>query len=708
VSYPQRTGTAGALALLLAFGVSCGEKPPPLDLAGPVADWPAYGGDPGGRRWSPLDQIHRGNVEHLEVAWTYRHGDVSDGSDGTTRTSFQATPLVIGNALYFCTGRNRVIALDPETGRELWTFDPEVRLTRLGGPYPRVCRGVEHWRDPERADDEVCAARIFTGTLDSELIALDAATGRPCPDFGSGGRVALREGVGVEEPWEYYPTSPPLAVGDVVVAGALVADNLRVDAPAGVVRGFDARTGVLRWAWDPVPPGWTGSLGGKRGGDAGSGFTRGTPNVWSILSADPERGLVFVPTGNASPDYFGGERSGLEHYASSVVALDAATGGVAWRFQTVRHDLWDYDVAPQPLLAELPVAGRSVPAVVQGTKMGLVFLLHRETGEPLFGVEERPVPRTDVPGETTAPTQPFPSHVPPLHPLSLEPEDAFGFTPWDRGACRELLERYRTEGIYTPPSLEGSVHFPGPAGGPNWGSAALDPRRHVLYVNQSRIPLVVKLLPREEYESLPEDERTATYPNDMYPMEGTPYAVLRGPLLSPLGAPCNPPPWGTLSAVDLARGEVLWEVPLGTSRDQAPFPVWWLQGAVGAPNLGGPIATAGGLVFIGATTEKTFRAFDADTGEVLWQARLPYTANSTPATYRVGRDGRQLVVVAAGGHGWSEPGDALVAFALPGDLGSMGDVGGSAASAGAAGGGAGNADGAAGDGAGAADPSAAP
>jgi quinoprotein glucose dehydrogenase len=293
----------------------------------------------------------------------------------------------------------------------------------------------------------------------------------------------------------------------------------------------------------------------------------------------------------------------------------------------------------------------------------MVFLLDRESGVPLFPVEERPVPQTDIEGETTSPTQPFPTHVPPLHPQTLTPDDAFGFTPWDRGACRDLIAKHRSEGIYTPPSLEGSIHFPGPAGGANWGGVSLDPERRILYVNQSRMPLVVTLLPRAEYDALP--DKSVEYPNDMYPMDGTPYAVVRGPLLSPLGAPCNAPPWGTLSAVDLVKGKILWEVPLGTSRDQAPFPVWWLQGDVGAPNLGGSIATAGGLVFIGATTEKAFRAFDTETGAEIWQARLPYTANATPITYRLREESRQFVVVPAGGHGWSEPGDAVLAFALP-------------------------------------------
>lgn len=648
---PPRSRALRALALLAALLPACGGELPPLDASGPTADWPAWGGDPGGLRWSPLDQIDRDNVGRLEVAWTYRHGDVSDGRGERTRSSFNATPVVTGDGLTFCTGFNRVITLDPETGTERWSFDPELRLQRLQGPYPLVCRGVAHWVDPApAAAGRACAHRIFTGTIDSELVALDAATGRPCADFGATGRVALREGIEAE-PWEYYVTSPPLAVGDVVVVGALVADNQRTDAPAGVVRAFDARTGALRWAWDPVPPGW------RRG--AGERWTAGTPNVWSAMSADPGRGLVFVPTGNAAPDYYGGERRGLDRYSSSVVALDAATGALRWHYQTVHHDHWDYDVPAQPTLFRIDGVGGGRPGVAQITKMGHLFLLDRETGVPLYPVEERPVPQGGVAGDVLAPTQPFPTHPAPLHPATLTPDDAWGFTPWDRSRCRALIAGMRSEGIFTPPGLEPTIQFPGNAGGPNWGGVSIDPERGVLFVNSMRVPSVVQLVPRAAFDEL--DPAAVAYPEMLAPMRGTPYGLRVGPLLGPLGAPCNPPPWGVLQAVDLKSGRLLWESTLGTTRDQAPFPLWL---PLGAPNLGGSIATAGGLVFIGATTDKFLRAFDAESGRELWRARLPYTANATPATYRLRRDGRQFVVVAAGGHGWSEPGDTLVAFAL--------------------------------------------
>ena len=642
-----------SLGWLVVLGLACG--PTPVDFSGPVAGWPEYGGDKGGLRYSPLTQITPENVADLEVAWVHRSGDVSDGSDGSTRTSFNATPLVVGDTLYYCTAYNRVIALDAESGEERWAFDPEQRLTKLVGPYPRTCRGIAFWSSGAAG---ICAERIYTGTLDSQLIAIDAKTGRACPDFGVDGRVALREGIGEAPPWEYYVTSPPLVLRDVVVVGALVADNLRSDAPSGVVRAFDVRSGALRWAWDPVPPNWRAAREEAAGADRS--YTPGTANVWSILSGDEERGLVFVPTGNASPDYFGGNRQGLDFYSSSTVALDARDGAVVWRFQTVHNDLWDYDVAPQPTLYDFPAAGGRVPAVVQATKMGHVFLLDRESGKPLFPVEERPVPQGGVPGERLSPTQPFPTHLPPLHPYTLTPEQAFGFTPWDRRQCADTIAGLRSDGLFTPPSLEGSVHYPFSAGGANWGGVSIDPEAGHLFVNTMRLASVVTLIPRAEYEAM--DKSAFGYPIELYAQEGAPYAVVRAPLFSPLGAPCSPPPWGLLTALDLASGEILWETTLGTTRDQAPFPIWL---KLGAPNLGGPIVTAGGVVLIGATTDKFLRAFDARSGAEIWTRRLPFTANATPITYRIRRDGRQYVVVAAGGHGWSEPGDALMAFALP-------------------------------------------
>jgi len=492
------------------------------------------------------------------------------------------------------------------------------------------------------------------------LIALDAKTGEVCPDFGKGGRVSLREGIGEAPPWEYYPTSPPIVVGDVVVVGALVADQLRLDAPSGVVRAFDLETGVLRWAWDPVPPGWWEKR--SPGGEAGEErFQAGTPNVWAPMSGDEARRLVFVPTGNPSPDSFGGLRGGSDFYGSSTVALDADSGEVVWHYQFVHNDLWDYDTPAQPALFQVPGVGRGRPALAQATKMGHIFLLDRETGEPLYPVEERPVPQAGaVPGEILSPTQPFPTHPPPLHAATLGPDDAWGFTPIDEAFCRDLIAGFRSEGIFTPPSLEGSIQYPGSAGGANWGGVSIDPVRGLLFVNQNHLAMAQQLIPRAEFAKL--DPASAVYPDELYPMAGTPYGLKRISLLSNFGAPCIRPPWGSLTAVDLASGEVLWTAALGSTRDQAPFPLWL---ELGTPNAGGSIVTASGLLFIGATTDKFLRAFSAETGEELWRGRLPFTANATPMTYRLSPSGRQFVVVAAGGHGWSESGDAVVAYALP-------------------------------------------
>ncbi len=628
---------------------------------GPEAAWPHYGGDRGGMRYTPASQITPENVNDLEIAWTYHSGDVSDGSDGHSKTSFNATPLLVDDTVVFCTPMNRVIAVDAESGEERWVFDPVQRQTKLPDPHSRVCRGVAYW-EAESATERaaVCGRRIFTATLDSELIGIDAVTGRACQAFGRDGRVDLREGIQDAEPWEYYSTSPPVTVNDVVALGALVYDNKRIDAPPGVIRGYDARTGALQWSFDAVPPGYSGP------GPAGGGrYVRGTANAWSLLSADEELDLVFVPTGNAAVDYFAATRQGLDDYSSSVLALHGRSGELAWSFQMVRVDVWDFDTASQPVLFDHEIEGRVVPALAQATKMGHVFLLDRRTGEPLYGRREIRVRTDGVAGEVLSPTQPVPSYIEPLHPTQLTPEDAFGFTFWDRGRCAEAIASYRYDGMFTPPTEGGSIQYPQNAGGINWGSVTIDPERGLLFTNMMRMAAVIQLLPRAEYDALP--DKTSHWPYQLVPMHGTPYAARIFPLLSPFGAPCSPPPWGSLVAVDLATGRRVWDVPLGTIRDQAPFPVWLVPGwrELGSPNMGGSVATASGLVFIGATTDRFVRAFDADTGSELWKFRLPYTANATPMSYRLGPDGRQFVVVAVGGHAWSDSGDALIAFALP-------------------------------------------
>ncbi|MHA7838386.1 MAG: pyrroloquinoline quinone-dependent dehydrogenase [bacterium] len=639
---------------LLGLGTGCSQEEPPA--SGPTAGWPRYGMDDGGRRHSPLDQITPENVDRLEVAWEYRTGDILDGSESFAPTTFQTTPILVDETLFFCSPFNRVIALDAETGEERWTHDPE---TDLEGVYTLNCRGVSAWTDSRARRTEVCSTRIFSGTLDGRLIALDAETGRPCDDFGAGGTVDLRRGVGDPEPGEYGVTSPPVVIGDRVVTGSMVLDNRRVDAPSGVVRAYSARSGKLLWAWNALVPGEATSAEGE--------YRRGTTNAWGALSADAERNLVFVPTGNTSPDYFGGHRDGLDYYSSSIVALDADSGEPVWSFQTVHHDIWDYDIGSQPVLFDYPTEQGAIPGVIAATKMGHLFFLDRLSGEPLLPVEERSVPGRAAPGDFVSPTQPFPVKPPPLHPHELAPEDAYGFTPWDKNDCRKIIESARSQGIFTPPSTQGTIQYPGMVGGMNWGSLSVDSGRRILVVNTQRVATYVRLVPRQEFEEMV--EREGSMPKFGFePQEGTPYALERVPLLSPqLGAPCNPPPWGTLVAVDLATGDVVWEVPLGNTRNLAPWPIWWLLGDVGVPNLGGPITTASGLTFIGATTDGYLRAFKTATGDELWKASLPTSAHATPMTYRVRPDGRQFVVVAAGGHMLlgTEPGDALIAYALP-------------------------------------------
>jgi len=647
----RRTACAAALAAALTLA-GCGEPPLRVDPGGPVAGWPAWGGDPGGARHSPLVQIDRDNVHRLEVAWTFHTGDVLPKGEG--KTAFQATPVLDDGTLYLCSPLNRVFALDAETGEARWIFDPAVQVDS----WSRRCRGVSVWHDPEAVPGTPCARRVFTGTMDARLIALDAATGRRCPGFGDGGEVDLRVGLTEHAPNEYQPTSLPVSVGDVVAVGASVADARRLEPPGGVIRGYDARTGALRWAFDPVPPHWEPLPPGP---DGTPRYHPGTPNAWAVFSADPERDLLFLPMGNPSPDFFRGEgtREGLDHYGSAVVALRGATGEPVWRFQTVHHDLWDYDLSAQPTLLTVHRDGTPVPAVAQATKMGFLFLLHRETGEPLFPVEERPVPQGGAADERLAPTQPFPTRPPPLHPLGLGPEDAWGLTPLDRHWCRKRIASLRSEGVFTPPTVQGSVEYPGVAGGTNWGGVAFDPERRLLVLNSTRMPNVMRLVPRGEDGPEPDPPFRIVFEQD-----GTPYRLEQSVLVSPLGIPCSPPPWGTLLAVDLDRGEVAWEVPFGTTRGQAPWPFWF---DFGLPSMGGPIVTASGLVFIGAALDGYIRAYDVETGEALWRHHLPAGGQATPMTYRLRPGGRQFVVIAAGGHGTlgTEIGDAVVAFTLP-------------------------------------------
>jgi quinoprotein glucose dehydrogenase len=625
-----------------------------------VADWPAYGRDPGGSRYSPVAQIDRSNVKRLRVAWTYRTGEDVSKSVVGNKAAFEATPIMVDGTLYLSTPFNRVIALDAETGKRHWVFDPKVSTAT---DFSEVtCRGVSTWpAGPAKGPGE--RRRIFVATIDARLIALDAATGELAKDFGSGGQVDLTSGVRLVNPGQYQVTSPPAVIGDLVVVGSSIGDNRGVELERGVVRAYDARTGAQRWSWDPIPTDPADPARKTWKGD--SADRTGAANAWGVISADAERDLVFVPTSSLSPDYYGGERIGVNSYANSVVALRASTGKVVWHFQVVHHDLWDYDVAAQPLLLMIRRDGKDVPAVAAATKMGFIFLLDRETGKPLYPVEERPVPRSTVAGEEAWPTQPFPTFPPPLVPQKLSPGDAWGTNPEDREWCAARIKALRFEGIFTPPSLgEGTLVFPSNVGGVNWGGVWHDSGRGLLIAQTNRIPLFVRLIPRAEYDALRSTDAANRMTGEFGRQRGTPYAMYREFLRTPSGMFCNPPPWGTLAAVDLGTGKIRGEVPLGTIPTLSALPE---SSRWGSPNLGGSVVTGGGLAFIAAAMDNYLRAFDVETGRELWKWELPAGGQATPMTYQLRKGGKQFVVICAGGHGkmGTKKGDYVVAFALP-------------------------------------------
>ncbi|HKS41901.1 MAG TPA: pyrroloquinoline quinone-dependent dehydrogenase [Blastocatellia bacterium] len=615
-------------------------------------DWPAYGRDGGGTRYSPLNQINRDNVKNLKVAWEYRTGAAKEKGSSASKAAFEATPILVDGTLYLSTPFNRVIALDPETGKEKWTYDPKVDLTK--GYSEVTSRGVSTWVDRN------ARRRIYVATIDARLIALDGASGELCKDFGQDGQVDLTRDVRLVDRGEYQVTSPPAVIGDLLIVGSTLGDNRGVELERGVVRAYNARTGKLQWSWDPIPKSVDDPA--RKTWQGESAMRTGAANAWSIISVDPERNLVFVPTSSPSPDYYGGERKGSNLYANSVVALRASTGKIVWHFQVVHHDLWDYDVASQPVLITMKRNGRNVPAVAVGTKIGHLFVLHRETGKPLFPVEERPVPQSTVAGEEASPTQPFPVMPRSLVPQKFTVDDAWGMVPADRDACREQMKNLRSGGVFTPPSLEGTIAVPGNVGGMNWSGMSYDPRRGLLITNTNRLAFLVKLIPRDEYNKGRSSGENNRLKGEFGRQTGTPYAMYREPLRAPSGAPCNAPPWGALTAVDLATGAVRWEVPLGQIPQLAMVPE---SAKWGSFNLGGSIITAGGLVFIAAAMDNYLRAFDVETGRELWKAELPASAQAMPMTYQ-GKDGKQYVVICAGGHGklGTKMGDSVIAFTI--------------------------------------------
>ena len=619
-------------------------------VVAPAFGWEQWGGDRGGTRFSPLNQITPQNVGNLVRAWQFRTGDLDARAPAVmNRTKFEATPLLVEDSLVFCSPFNEVIALDPGTGAQKWRYDPGISTAqRPANRY--VCRGVAYWVDDQAAEGAACRARIFMGTNDARVIALDARTGIPCADFGSKGEVTLDIGKALVWPGEFQITSAPVVSRGVVIVGSSISDNVRVDAPLGTVRAFDARTGRPRWNWDPL---------------VHDGIVAGTANVWAPMSSDEERGLVFLPTSSPSPDFWGGKRPGNDEHANSVVALRAETGELVWSFQTVHHDVWDYDLPAQPTLARIDTGAGMRDVVIQPTKQGFVFVLDRDTGRPVWPVEERGVPQGGAEGEQLSPTQPFPTHVPALMPQQISASDVFKPFPLLRStSCEKQLAAARNEGLYTPPSTQGTLIFPMTGGGVNWGGAAFDPVNQILYANTSRAVHIVKLIPRSDAEGVKPGSG-----GDFGAQRGAPFAMTRRVAMSPLGVLCNKPPWGTLVAVDLKAGKILWQSSVGTAEDRAPLGIPFKWGTV---LVNGVVIIAGGLVFTGAM-DAYLRAFDAKSGEELWQGRLPVPGVANPMTYLW--KGEQYVAIAAGGHSevGTSIGDSMVAFRLarPGEAPSL-------------------------------------
>lgn len=643
--FMARLRPAGVLLLCLCASVF--NSPPGLAQAR-ATEWRFYGGDPGGTRYSPLKQIDRRNVGRLQRAWVYHTGELEIGlKTAPFQASFSTTPLVVGGVMYLSTPSSRVVALDAETGRELWKFDPQAG-NRVRGFNSH--RGVAYW-EGRAGDGKTKDKRILFGTVDGRLIALDAETGKTRADFGAGGFVDLRAGgagAWANDPtWGARVTSPPVVFKDLVIVGWGLPESPS-KGPTGDVRAYNVRTGKLAWTFHTVPrPGET----GHETWEGDSWKQRAGTNVWSMMSVDEERGLVFLPVGSPAYDFYGGDRKGQNLFGNCLVALDASTGKLVWYYQTVHHDLWDYDLPAQPVLFEWRGNGRRVPAVAVITKMGFVFVLDRLTGKPLFPVEERAVPQSDVPGEATWPTQPFPLKPPALARQTLARAELSRVTPESERFCAALFDRLISKGMYTPVGLKPTLNFPGFHGGGNWSGGSFDPSSGLLFVNMNEDAAMGEMTPQASDAAVP------------YMRQGRfeEYAWFR----DPKGWPCQQPPWGTLSAVDLNRGEVVWKVPLGIVEELEARGIR----DTGTQNLGGPVVTAGGLVFIAATTDRLFRAFDAKTGKVLWQAKLEAGGHATPMTYMT-KGGRQFVVIAAGGGGFLRAlspalSDTLVAYALP-------------------------------------------
>ncbi|WP_375176026.1 pyrroloquinoline quinone-dependent dehydrogenase [Pseudooceanicola sp.] len=634
---------------------------PPMEVG---TDWPYWGGDAQATRYSPLDQITPENVAQLGRAFTYHTGDLPEGT-AEGKYSPEVTPLKIGGDLVMCSAMNVLISVDAATGEENWRFDPGVPNEAI--PYGATCRGVSVYTNPDAAEGDACATRVIQGTLDAKLVAVDLTTGAPCEDFGENGTVDLWQDIGERVPGWYAVTAPPAIVRGIVVTGAQVKDGQAEDAPSGVVRGYDALTGELAWAWDLAAPEQN-----RNGPPEGEVYTRGTPNMWTTATADEELGHVYLPMGNSSVDYYGSNRSEVENeYATSLVALDVTTGEEVWHFQTVRRDVWDYDLGSQATLLDY----QDTPAILLPSKQGDLYILNRETGEPLTPVGELSgLPKGEIEPEYISDTQPI-SEWHTLRKPPLEEKDMWGFTPIDQLWCRIQFRQANYDGVYTPPSSDQPwIQYPGYNGGSDWGSVAVDTERGIIVANYNDVPNYNRLVPRDEVTSKPINEmeqgdsggENAEGAAD--PQAGSPYgiSVNAGWRNDVTGMPCTRPPFGGIRAIDLETGETLWDRPLGTARRNGPFGIpSFLPFDIGTPNNGGSVVTASGLVFIAAATDNLFRAIDIETGETLWSDVLPAGGQANPITYEV--DGRQYVMVTAMGHHFMETpvGDEVIAWALP-------------------------------------------